>query len=543
MITLIFISIAAMLWLILITLNSDLVSQNSILTSSLYYMASGLGTLAGVRILNNLLSRILKHTSLHWGTATSDLLLSVLAIILYLVAGMFYSGLVLNLNISSILTTSAMLSVIIGLAMQPTLGNLFSGVSLELERRLRVGDFLRHDNIEGEIMSMNWRSIHMKTRRGSFLIVPNSTLTSRSIEVMPQGQPYMHQINFNLSSSIPPDQVRRIAMQVINSGLPRVVLSPSPSIAIIDNDPVKGTLRYRANLYTLHLNRGTITSAFFERLWYALSRENIAFPKPNTLHPSWPYAASDSLLALAFPATGELAQNKIEVSATDLATVFAGISHSLRESLIQTGKQLCYAAQECCDTSVVSLILAGTVREAIKLNPAQAQQRLAVLLNEFANAITFDYPTTTKMRMQETEYQAMLNQASVAVGPLASKLCKHVASLTEDTNLAYQTIAQHIPTDEAKATFLATAPAGPFYPPLSTGAWLGWRYVVGSEAQPTTATVASSCRLVAWSTVELANCLRQASDADLVALATLWNKSACGCEPITAKQVRAWANA
>ncbi|MFX8933983.1 hypothetical protein ABTN02_20215, partial [Acinetobacter baumannii] len=84
--------------------------------------------------------------------------------------------------------------------------------------------------------------------------------------------PYRHQVSFHLPSDVPPDRVIHIAQQVVRSDLHGVCRHPVASVVVVGNDPISGTLRYVARLYTLQfLDRSSMASAFLERLWYALS--------------------------------------------------------------------------------------------------------------------------------------------------------------------------------------------------------------------------------------------------------------------------------
>ena len=66
---------------------------------------------------------------------------------------------ILGYDITTILTTSALLTAIVGFALQPTLGGLFSGIALQLDSHLKPGDGIRYQGNDVKIESMNWRSV------------------------------------------------------------------------------------------------------------------------------------------------------------------------------------------------------------------------------------------------------------------------------------------------------------------------------------------------------------------------------------------------
>ena len=138
--TLIILALAALLWLFKLTLSPDAVDQVLFSAEFLTRAPLGLSLLAGVLMLQRLLRHVLRGqrglggSGAAVGNTTSDLLQAVITIALYLVAGLLYLGWGLGLDLRSLLATSALLTVIVGLALQPTLGHLFAGVSIEIER-------------------------------------------------------------------------------------------------------------------------------------------------------------------------------------------------------------------------------------------------------------------------------------------------------------------------------------------------------------------------------------------------------------------------
>jgi small-conductance mechanosensitive channel len=100
---------------------------------------------------------------------------------------------------------------IVGFALQATLGNVFAGISIELEHRVRVGDFVRRGALGGEVIALSWRSVHVRSESGSILVLPNSAITSDVLEVVPRDQCYRHEIEFAVSSARAPGMVIQAA--------------------------------------------------------------------------------------------------------------------------------------------------------------------------------------------------------------------------------------------------------------------------------------------------------------------------------------------
>ena len=73
-----------------------------------------------------------------------------------------------------LLTTSAVGAVVVGFALQDTLGNLFAGLAIQIEKPFRVGHWMQVGEREGQVQEITWRATKLRTKAGQFLIVPNS---------------------------------------------------------------------------------------------------------------------------------------------------------------------------------------------------------------------------------------------------------------------------------------------------------------------------------------------------------------------------------
>jgi small-conductance mechanosensitive channel len=89
---------------------------------------------------------------------------------------------VTGVNIVPLLATSTVITVVLGLALQDTLGNLFAGLALSLEKPFSEGDWIVVDGIEGRVEHMGWRATHLRTFSRDVLIFPNSLLGKAKVQ-------------------------------------------------------------------------------------------------------------------------------------------------------------------------------------------------------------------------------------------------------------------------------------------------------------------------------------------------------------------------
>jgi small-conductance mechanosensitive channel len=101
-----------------------------------------------------------------------------------LVVGVIYVATVLsiiayafNVPVGTLIATSGAVAIVLGLALQSTLGDVFSGVALNLAKPYGIGDWLVLSNgIEGKVVETNWRATHLLTGTNDLVVVPNSDL-------------------------------------------------------------------------------------------------------------------------------------------------------------------------------------------------------------------------------------------------------------------------------------------------------------------------------------------------------------------------------
>lgn len=114
----------------------------------------------------------------HEGKLVQDLL----AGLIYLSAVFAVIAYVFGLPIQGLLATSGVIAIILGLALQSTLGDVFSGIVLNFSRPYRPGDWISIEGgTDGRVIEMNWRATHVLTGKRDLAIVPNSTIAKSKI--------------------------------------------------------------------------------------------------------------------------------------------------------------------------------------------------------------------------------------------------------------------------------------------------------------------------------------------------------------------------
>ncbi|MBF0266485.1 MAG: mechanosensitive ion channel [Gammaproteobacteria bacterium] len=207
-----------------------------------------------------------------------SILEEIIVIIAYFIWGMIqlhFAG----LNLGEIITTSAILTAVLAFAMQDTLGNTFGGLALQWDHSLKVGDWIRINDIEGKIVDISWRAIHIETRDWETVIMPNSILMKNQFKVIGKriGEPkqWRRWIWFNIEYSISPSKVIKVAEKAMETAeIANIASVPKPNCLMMDyNDSVaRYALRYWLTDFAVD---APVDSQVREHLYFALKREGL----------------------------------------------------------------------------------------------------------------------------------------------------------------------------------------------------------------------------------------------------------------------------
>jgi len=165
-------------------------------------------------------------TKLHRARLFQD----VLRALVFMAAFVAAIGYVLDTPIKGLVATSGVLAIIIGLAVQSTLSDVFSGVVLNATQPFRLGDTVSIGDIQGEVIESNWRATTLLNGQGNFVVVPNSLAAKASI-VNLSLPPRMHgmEISIRISPMFRPAMVIASLNDAVISTA-SVLASPSASI-------------------------------------------------------------------------------------------------------------------------------------------------------------------------------------------------------------------------------------------------------------------------------------------------------------------------
>ncbi len=157
--------------------------------------------------------------------------------LIYLAAAFAIIAYVFDLPVQGLLATSGAIAIVLGLALQSTLNDVFSGLVLSFSRPYRPGDWINIDGgTEGHVLEMNWRATHVLTSRQDLAIVPNSTIAkSKIVNVSFPSSTHGITVAVQLESRTPPASgVNILELAVLNC---RSILAvPRPTVRVVSID-------------------------------------------------------------------------------------------------------------------------------------------------------------------------------------------------------------------------------------------------------------------------------------------------------------------
>ncbi len=215
----------------------------------------------------------------------SGLVRNVISIILYIVAFfIIFQGYYPDVPLAPIFTGSTILGVVIGLALQDTLGNLFAGIALQADQSFQVGDVINVPNKGfGVVENVSWRGVKIRTFQNKLLVMSNSALGKEAIEVAPRENLNARIVFFNTLYANSPAKtiqlIREIVRQVENVS---PVIRPIVRIRNLGDNGIDWEVKYWIEDYSKYNDTDALVR---QRIWYAFQREKIEFAYPTrTIH-------------------------------------------------------------------------------------------------------------------------------------------------------------------------------------------------------------------------------------------------------------------
>lgn len=178
------------------------------------------------------------------------LLQDLLVAVIYLGAALSIIAFVFDLPVRTLIATSGVFAIVLGLALQSTLNDVFSGIALNLGRPYSVGDWIEVEGgVRGQVVETNWRSTHLLNDTNDLVIVPNSALAKATLTNL-TGHDAVHgsKVVIRALPTRSPAVIEETMRTVLLSAN-SILKSPPPSVSItgLDGSAVEIELSFKVS--------------------------------------------------------------------------------------------------------------------------------------------------------------------------------------------------------------------------------------------------------------------------------------------------------
>ncbi len=174
---------------------------------------------------------------------------------------------------------AAVLTLVLGLALQNVLGDLFSGVVLQFESPFRNGDWIKVGDYEGQVVELNWRATRLQNRESIAVVIPNSVVAKAELRNYAMFTPYAAVDRYvGAEYKEPPNRIKGTLMEaMLQCG--QVARQPPPQVST--HEYGDSAIIYRMRFWVRDFRRiPAIADEVMTNVWYAFARNDITIPFP-----------------------------------------------------------------------------------------------------------------------------------------------------------------------------------------------------------------------------------------------------------------------
>jgi small-conductance mechanosensitive channel/CRP-like cAMP-binding protein len=362
--------------------------------------------------------------------AENKLLFDVISGAIYVCSALAMMGFVFGWPLQGLLATSGIIAIVLGLALQSTLSDLFSGISLTIEKPYQLGDdILLEGGIEGQVVEVNWRSTHLRNGANDRVVIPNSAIAKMRIQNHSAGT---KRYNGSLSVTVDSRNETEVTMELLRQAAmtcPKILRQPPTTVSATD---IKGDrITYDVSYNTATFNdAGEAKSQLISQIY---KRARPARAKQPQVEPSSPAQAFIASPLLFFP-ENELLEHLRFFDALSPPEK-AALAAKMRRHHFQAGEKIVTQGEKNDAIHFVFMgviqvthqVTDGRILEVHKVGPGDTFGEVSILTG-MASAGTFNAITSGLLLQLKAED---LKPIIDARQELAEELCHYVSQMQE----------------------------------------------------------------------------------------------------------------
>ncbi len=261
-----------------------LASRADTVVDVLFLVILGILAYLFVRALNNFIFGLVFR--FRKGFEAPTLVRNIFSIVVFTaIFLLIFSALFENVDLGALFTTSAIFGVILGLALQDTLGSFFAGISLQADRPFQVGDVITvgAEKHTGVVEEITWRAVKIRTFQNHVIEINNTNAAKEPLEICPRDNLNARLIFFNtLYTDSPAKTIRVVREAVREADNVSQMINPVVRIRNLGDNGVDYEVKYWLDDYAKYNDTDALIR---QRIWYAFRRAGLNFAYPTrTLH-------------------------------------------------------------------------------------------------------------------------------------------------------------------------------------------------------------------------------------------------------------------
>jgi small-conductance mechanosensitive channel/CRP-like cAMP-binding protein len=342
-----------------------------------------------------------------------------------------------GVNPTSLLATSAVLTAVLGLSLQETLGNLFAGLAIQGEQPFEVGDWVQFDQFPeraGRVVEINWRATKLETADRVLITVPNGVLARAPIANFSRPQPFTRRhVVVDTPFGAPAGLAEIFEKAAVQAD--GVLTSPPPSAVI--QEVTDFSVRYRIRFFISdHPRQAEVTGLVLKNVLHALERLGLEIPMQRR-RVEW----QKTVRVDDEESAPQVARRRV-IDRIDLLRV---LSEEARNEIAAMSKVWRYARGE----SVVRegetghelfIVVSGTVRvqiqqrgaavEVARLGPGEFFGEMSLLTGEPRAATIVALEETEVVVVEHGAFQRAIEQDPTVLSQISQELARRQAELS-----------------------------------------------------------------------------------------------------------------
>jgi small-conductance mechanosensitive channel len=351
------------------------------------------------------------------------------------VAAMIAVGKRAGFSVAGLITTSAVLTAVIGFSMQDTLGNMMGGLAVQLDNSVRVGDWisLGVGQPQGKVIEIRWRYTAIETRAWETIIIPNAVLMKGQVTIAGRrdgaAPRWRRDLSFFVDYRTPPNEVIHAVLDPLQRDpIERMALDPAPQLLFVGVKDSYAHYQLRYWLDDLSTDDPTDSEARV-RIFYALRRADI----PMAIPAQAVFVTAESPERALRKQEEEHAQRQ---SALERVDIFRALPAPRREELARSLVYAPFARGEAVtregdrDDGLYMIVSGGAVvrlgeREVAQLGPGQFFGEMSLMTGAVRSATVLATTDLLCYRVDKPAFEALLRAhpelADQVAGVLASR--------------------------------------------------------------------------------------------------------------------------